>query len=206
MVTSSDDGTEDIARPDVSNMGNADCPNKGAGKGLSSGSGAPCSGLAFGPSQPSPSEAAGSRLPTEAVHRGGDLPPWASDDLFFDPPSSIFASLGTYDHPPIEDPWITHDPWTAAARRNQESYTGLLFGPQPPQPSGHSLAGEAIRPNLLDKHRSAPIRSFSRAWTICAPSATKESSMNSMSAGSPAATCFTQHAGRERNVIITHRP
>jgi len=131
------------------------CPNRGAGKGQSSGSGAPFSGLAFGPSQPSPGDATCESLPTEAGHRGGDLPPWASDDLFFDPPSSIFASLGTYDHPPLEDPWITQDPWAAAARRNQKSYTGFLFGLQPPQPSGSqsSRGGRSAEPA-----RQPPVR------------------------------------------------
>ena len=70
------------------------CPTKGKGKGSSDG-GAPFSGLAFGPA--AIGEWVGGSQQTEPNHFEDELPPWASDDIFFDPPSSIFASLGPGD-------------------------------------------------------------------------------------------------------------
>ena len=91
--------------------------------------------------------AAGESLPIEAGHRGGDLPPWACDDLFFDPPNSIFASLGGDDPPAPADQLFVRDPWAEAAQvsRNTNTYTGLLFGQQPLQTAG-SLSSRVGRP------------------------------------------------------------
>ena len=65
------------------------CPSKGKGKG-SSDSSAPFSGLAFGPA--SAGGSIGESGHTEANHPEDELPPWVSEDIFFEPPSSIFAS------------------------------------------------------------------------------------------------------------------
>ena len=120
-------------------------PSNGKGKG-SSDTGAPFSGLAFGPSD-SASPVVGEGMSTEPFHEAAELYPWADDDMFHDTPSSIFASLGFGDQQPAQDPWVTQDPWSAAYHRPRDDY-GLLLGPAP---FGHATARES-QPSMLLGH------------------------------------------------------
>ena len=107
----------------------------------------------------------GGNQPTEPNHFEDELPPWPSDDIFFDPPSSIFASPGHIEPQADIDPWFSDELWSNALN------TSLLLGPTPQaqqpsraQSSTRSVAGpQQVSPDdelsdteLHNQHRGQP--------------------------------------------------